>query len=287
MPGSSRQRIEDLRQAVDPDLVIQIVQRREHVLAPPLAEQAARLVHDVAQAEHEARAALLQHQQGLAHLAAQAERLLVDQEQVRVEDVGGVADDRAAHRERLLEVEVQLERRVFAVAQLDHARHAHEVDPGFEIEAADDRRPRQDQHREIGERVDQMMRDRPATPQVPEPEAVVAVDQKPSCAFHGAAFAQPLSRRHYDRPGRSRQPSVGRSIRSMVRPASSQVSEAMAVETQHRRKRSGETIGAGGFPGRTPTGLRARPGRRRGAVPVLDRIHPANHMMPQAAYCTV
>ena len=77
------QRVEDLRQAIDPDLVVEIVERREHVLAlATRLEQAHGLVHDVAQAEDQARAAVLEHDQRVARLAAQAERLLVDDEQV-------------------------------------------------------------------------------------------------------------------------------------------------------------------------------------------------------------
>jgi hypothetical protein len=39
--------------------------------------------------------------------------------------------------------------RIDAVAQLDHPRHAHEIDPRPIIEAADDRRARQDQRRKV------------------------------------------------------------------------------------------------------------------------------------------
>ncbi len=182
--GELGQRIEDLRQAIDPDLVIEVVQGRIDVLAPPFVEQAARLVHHVAQAQHQPCAPLLQERQGVQDLAAQAQRLLVDQKEVRVEDVGGVLDDGAADVERLLDVDVQLQGRVFAVAQLDHAGHAHEIDAGLEIEAADDRRAREDQDRQMRELLDQMVSDRPTAAQMPQTETVVAEDQQPSGGIH-------------------------------------------------------------------------------------------------------
>ena len=135
------ERIADLRQAVDPDLVVEVLQRGQHVLAPPLGHQQLGLVHDVPQAQHQARAALLEHFQRLEHLTPESQRLLVDDEDVGIEHLRRVADDRRAHLEHLLDIDVQVERRVFAVAQLDHARHADEIDPRTEIEAADDRRP--------------------------------------------------------------------------------------------------------------------------------------------------
>ena len=90
-----------------------------------------------------------------------------------------------------------------------------------------------------------MMRDRLAPPQMPEPEAVVAVDQKPSCAFHGAAFAQ-LSP-GATMTGPADPATIGGPGHQVNGPAGQRSSpEALAVATQHRRKRSGETIGAGG-----------------------------------------
>src|SRR5882672_11172036 len=171
------QRIADLRQAVDPDVVVQVAQRRQHVLALPFGLERGRLVHHVAQPEHQARALTLQHLQRVEHLAAQPDRLLVDDEQVRREDLGGVLDDRGAQQQRFGDVEVQVERRVLPVAQLDHAGDAHEVDARAEIEAADDRRAGQDQDRELLEAVDQRVRQGTAAPQVAEAKGVMAVDE--------------------------------------------------------------------------------------------------------------
>ena len=63
-----------------------------------------------------------------AHLAAQSERFLVDDQDVGIEDVGGMADDRGAHRQRLLDVDMQVERDILAVSQLDYAGNAHKID---------------------------------------------------------------------------------------------------------------------------------------------------------------
>jgi hypothetical protein len=67
-----RQWVADLRQAIDPDVVIEIAQRRQHVLAAPLRRQQARLVHHVAQAQDQRDSPVLQHHQRVLHLAAQA-----------------------------------------------------------------------------------------------------------------------------------------------------------------------------------------------------------------------
>ncbi len=90
---------------------------------------------------------------------------------------------------------MQAERLILAARQLDHARNADEIDPRQEVEAADDRRARQDQHRHALVAVDDRVRDRPAAPQVTEPEAVVAVDQYPGIveSFHGAPLG-PVAR---------------------------------------------------------------------------------------------
>ena len=124
------------------------------------------------------------------HLALQTERLLVDEEEVGPKALGRLLDDRRADRHRLVEVDVQTERLVFAVVQLDDARDANEIDAGQEVEAADDRRSRQDQHRYALEAVDDRVRDRAAAAQVAEPEAVVAVDQYPGIveSFHGCSL---------------------------------------------------------------------------------------------------
>src|SRR4029077_16844469 len=102
----------------------------------------ARIVHYIAQSENERRAPRPQQVERGPHLAVQPERFLVDDENVRVEDVGGMADDRGAHRERLLDVDMQVERDILAVAQLDYAGNAHKINTRTEIKAADDRRSR-------------------------------------------------------------------------------------------------------------------------------------------------
>jgi hypothetical protein len=157
--------------------VVEFAQRRHRFLALPFGLEEARLVHHVAQPEHQARAAALEHLQRLQELAAQPDGLLVDDEHVGLESLGGVLDDRSAHRHRLADVEVQVERGVLAVPELDHAGNAHEVDARAEVEAADDRRARKDQDGELLEALDQRMREGAAAAQVAEAEGVVAVDE--------------------------------------------------------------------------------------------------------------
>ena len=169
--------VADLGQAVDPDAVVEFGQRRCGVLALPFPGELPRFVHHVAQAEHQAAALGLEHGERLFDLAAQAERLLVDQENVGAEGARGVLEDGGADGERLVEADVEAVRLVVAVLQLDDAGDAHEIDPLAEAEAADDRRAGQDQHGDVRAMADEGVRDGPAAAQVAQAEAVVAVDQ--------------------------------------------------------------------------------------------------------------
>ena len=172
------QRLVDLRQAVDPDLVVEIAQRRHDLLALPFGGELVGIVHHVAQAEHQRRAALLQHPERRQDLAAQAGRLLVDDEQVGPVDVGGILDDAGAHRQRMLDVEPQIGRIVLAgVDLLDHARDAHEVDARAELVGADHRRAGQNQHGDRLVGLDDGIGDGAAAADMAEAERVVAVDQ--------------------------------------------------------------------------------------------------------------
>ena len=200
------ERIADLRQAVDPDLVVQVAQRRHRVLAPPLAGQLLGVVEHVAQPQHQGRAACLQALERLAHLAAQSQRLLVDDEDVRVEYFRRVLDDRGPHGQGLLDVDVQAERRVLAIAQLDDAGYADKIDPRPVVEVADDRRAGKDQYRHARMTLDQGMGDRPAPAQMAESERVVAVDQDPGVAaarYHDQSPAVARSSANYGTARRS------------------------------------------------------------------------------------
>ena len=194
-------RLVDLRQAVDPDLVVEVAQRRHDVLALPFLGECGRIVHDVAQAEHQRRAAVLQEPERRADLAAQAERLLVDDEEVGAIDVGGVADDPGAHLERMLDADPEVGRVVFAGLDLDHAGHAHEVDAGAELVGADHGRARDDQHRDRMVGLDDGVGDGTATAHMAETERVVAVEQHtlgPAAGEH--EIVSPLPKRLLPRP---------------------------------------------------------------------------------------
>ena len=108
----------------------------------------------------------------IANTAAEAQSAAVGRERR-----GGMPDDRGADRQRLANVEVKVERGVLAVAQLDDAGHAHEVDARLEVEAADDRRTRDDQDRKVLVLLDQEMGDRPTAPQMAEAHRVVRIDE--------------------------------------------------------------------------------------------------------------
>ena len=135
-------------------------------------------------------------------LAAQAERLLVDDEEVGPVDVGGVADDPGAHLERMLDADPEVGRVVLAgVDLLDHARDAHEVDARAELVGADHRRARDDQHRDRLVGLDDGVGDGAAAAHMAETERVVAVDQHtlgPAAVRH--ASVSPLPKRLLPRP---------------------------------------------------------------------------------------
>src|SRR5690606_20969594 len=91
----------------------------------------------------------------------------------------------------------------------------HEVDAGAEIERADDRRARQDQNRQRLMGLGQGMGDLAATPQMPQAEAVVAVDEDtlaPAPVLHAASLSL-LCGRLWHRAGRGGKglprPSIG------------------------------------------------------------------------------
>ncbi len=148
------------------------------MLALPFDGEHRRIVHDVAQAEHQRRAAVLQQPQRRPDLAAQAERLLVDDEQVGTVDVGGVADDAGAHLERMFDADPKVGRIVLAgVDLLDDARDAHEVDARAELVGADHGRARDDQHRHGRVGLDDGIGDGAAAAHMAETEGIVAVDQ--------------------------------------------------------------------------------------------------------------
>ena len=128
------------------------------------------------------------------HLAEQAERLLVDQEEIRPEHAGRVLDDGGPERERLLDVEVEIHARVLAVPALDDSGHADEVDAGAEAEAAQDGRAAQDEDVQLLVMGDERVGDRPAAAEVPQPERVVAVDQDAVLRLvNGARPPRPLA----------------------------------------------------------------------------------------------
>jgi hypothetical protein len=73
-----------------------------------------------------------------------------------------------------------IEARMDSVSAMSRCRlrgHAHEVDARAEVEAADDRRARQDQDGELLVALDERVRDGAAPAQVAEAEGVMAVDE--------------------------------------------------------------------------------------------------------------
>jgi len=112
-------------------------------------------------------------------LAAQPDRLLVDDDHIGVEGQHGLLDDVRAQTDGAAEIEIEMVRLVAAVAALLDAGNADIVDAVAELEARDHRRARDDDHRDVRKARDQRVGDRPAAADMAEPEGVVAVDQDP------------------------------------------------------------------------------------------------------------
>jgi hypothetical protein len=174
------QRIVEIGRPIRPDHVVEQPDLAHHVALLPLVGEQMRGVHHLTQAQHQGGAARLQVGKRILDLAAQPHRLLVDDEDVGLEGLRGMADDRLAHLQRFLDVEVTLHRGIFAVAQLDHAGDLHEVDTCAVVEGAGDGRARNDQHVQAAEILDQRVGDRPAAPEMAEAERVMTVHQDPS-----------------------------------------------------------------------------------------------------------
>jgi hypothetical protein len=105
-----------------------------------------------------------------------------------------MANDRPAHGQGVFKVDMALQRRVFAVAQLDDARDLHEVDAGAIIEGTGDRRAGNDQHVEAAIFLHQRMGDRATPAQMAEAERVVAVHEDAGmfeASAHGASLRAP------------------------------------------------------------------------------------------------
>src|SRR5690606_34475863 len=106
-----------------------------------------------------------------------AQRLLVDDENVRVEDPRGMLNDLGADLEGLVDTHRQVKGGVLAVAQLYHPGNADEVHPAPEIEAAYDGRAGNDQDGHVLVAFHHGMSQGPASAQMAQAEGVVAVDQ--------------------------------------------------------------------------------------------------------------
>jgi hypothetical protein len=83
------------------------------------------------------RSASLQHGERFCDFALEAIRLFVDDKNIRIEGFRRMLDNRSAHGQRLLRIDMQAERGVFAIAQLDNAGNTNEIHTGLKIEAPD------------------------------------------------------------------------------------------------------------------------------------------------------
>ena len=110
-------------------------------------------------------AASLEHGERPPDLAQQAQRLLVHQEQVWVEDPRRVLDDGRPERQGVLDIDMETQAGVVAAPQFDDPR-----DPSSETVSSDDGGAGQDQDVELLVMLDQGMRNDPAAAKVAQPK---------------------------------------------------------------------------------------------------------------------
>ncbi len=125
--------------AIDPYFIVKGIDIWKHLFLHPLLQQGLRRIEHIAQTEHRANTARFQVMQGVTHFAVQTQRFLVNDEQVGRIDLGGLANDRLANRQGFAQVDVQAQRGVLAIVQLDDARYANEIHPRLEFKTADHR----------------------------------------------------------------------------------------------------------------------------------------------------
>ena len=114
---------------VDPKLVVEPLGDAESPLAMPFGRQRLGGIENVADAEHDFCPAGLLHQlQHRGQLVAEACRLLVDDDEVRIEGHRRRQDHAGPQRRRLVDVQVQGFRDIGAFPGLDDAGHADVID---------------------------------------------------------------------------------------------------------------------------------------------------------------
>lgn len=119
----------------------------------------------------------LQVGERILYLAAQTHRLLVDDENIRPEGFRRRTDDRLPHFQGLVQLDVTVQRGIFAVSELYDARDLHEVDARAIIEGAGDGRTGDDQDLQSAVIFHQCMGDGATTSEMAEPEGIVAVHE--------------------------------------------------------------------------------------------------------------
>ncbi len=91
--------------------------------------------------------------------------------------LGGVVDDRAAHLQGFLKIDMLVERGVFTVSELDDARDFYEIDARAIIEGACNGGAGDDQDIQAAIILNQRMGNGAASTQMSKPEGIVAVHQ--------------------------------------------------------------------------------------------------------------
>jgi hypothetical protein len=177
--GVFLRRVEDAGAPVDPDFVVEVLDRLEAAGAPQQPARALRFVEDVAEAEHDARAApTAQRFQGGNELSAHARRALVDHHEVRIEALHDDAQGLPAHAPHLRRVGAQGSGAVALGSGAIEGGELEIVHAVRDLEALHDRRAGDDQRGGFGPRARQLPREQERPADVPDACRVVRVEEE-------------------------------------------------------------------------------------------------------------
>ena len=177
--AQSFKRFADLRDPVDPDLVIEAFDGFGGILAGPFDGERLDIVQNIANAQNQPRTARFQRFERPCQFVAETPGLLVHDGNVRGEGTGGCFDNAAAQADHFVDRHREVLRRIAAIGQFHHTRKAHMVDAFSKVEAPGNGGSRNNQRRETGIRFGKCRCNGPGSTQVPQPERVMAVEQRP------------------------------------------------------------------------------------------------------------
>src|SRR5215208_3755478 len=107
------ERVVEIRRAVHPDAVIKQVDLAQYIALPPLRLKKVRRVHNFAESKDQGCSSCLQIRERFFQFAAQTHRFLVDDEDIGLKSLRGIANDRLTKLEGFVEIHVTIKGGIF------------------------------------------------------------------------------------------------------------------------------------------------------------------------------